>query len=324
MTVAKRLLRLVRYLLPITLIASVWLALYPFWLRCEFPKPHSLAYKDSAKSVSTAYFPSEAPFRLLAFGDPQLEGDSSLPDPDEPLFPSVNIFLEGIAQKKWTSIPRDFVATLKEAILEEIPRNLKSFRKRVDLFGNDYYLAHIYRTLHWWTQPTHITVLGDLLGSQWVSDEEFENRAWRFWNRVFENGERVPDELMSNFVDGEGHTPTITLGEDEAWSKRIINIAGNHDIGYAGDIEEHRIARFERVFGKVNWDIRFELPAGKNNASQSQSLPSIHIIVLNSMNLDGPARSPHLASQTYDFMNKVIQRSRPVEDRKASLKAYLD
>ena len=39
--------------------------------------------------------------------------------------------------------------------------------------------------------PTHTVVLGDLLGSQWIGDEEFERRAERFWGTVFGEGERV-------------------------------------------------------------------------------------------------------------------------------------
>jgi hypothetical protein len=72
-----------------------------------------------------------------------------------------------------------------------------------------------------------------------------------------------------------------------------------------------RIERFERVFGKANWDIKF-----KHHLSNTSVIPTLHIIVLNSLNLDTPVISGELQSATYDFINKdVITKSSPVEDR---------
>lgn len=181
----------------------------------------------------------------------------------------------------------------------------------MDLLGNDFYLAHVYRTLHWWTRPTHVTVLGDLIGSQWISDGEFESRGGRFWGRVFNGGNRVPD--------GE---EVGVLGGLE-WEKRIINVAGNHDIGYAGDISAARIERFERMFGRANWDVRFRLQPehlhfanGADNASSAIPAPTIHLINLNSLTLDTPALDADIQSASYAYLNELImQRSYPVEDR---------
>jgi hypothetical protein len=189
---------------------------------------------------------------------------------------------------------------------------VKGLRKRVDLLGNDYYLAHIFRTLHWWTKPTHVTVLGDLVGSQWVNDNEFESRGRRYWNRMLVGTTRVEDELID---PSQGEREKIFSLDDATWTTRVINIAGNHDIGYAGDISETRLERFERVFGKANWDIRFEYPTAPNASVEATVTPSIHIIVLNSLLLDTPALSDKLQSDTIAYLNSVITgRSKPVED----------
>ena len=198
---------------------------------------------------------------------------------------------------------------LKRVFTSELPAKLQAWRKQLDLIGNDYYLAHIYRTLHWYTAPTHVTVLGDLLGSQWIDDEEFERRGWRFWQRVFRHAQKVEDEIM-------GEPTTEVLGQDKVWSRRIMNIVGNHDVGYAGDMTVERLQRFEYEFGKVNWEITFRLPPlHLSNETVIRTVTELRVIVLNSMNLDTPAHSQELQSQTYDFINNVITRSKPVEDR---------
>ncbi|PYH84087.1 hypothetical protein BO82DRAFT_381946 [Aspergillus uvarum CBS 121591] len=205
----------------------------------------------------------------------------------------------------------------------DLPRTLKAVRKRLDLLGNDYYLAHIYRTLHWWTQPTHVTVLGDLIGSQWVSDEEFQRRGHRYWERVFQ-GDQNNNKIQNNNTDFALNPTT----HSSPWTNRILNVVGNHDIGYAGDASASRIARFEETFGTVNWDVKFWLnTASSVSASTSASAshpntalhpnpPQIHIINLNSLTLDTPAYSPDIQSASYDYLNALItDRLAPVTDR---------
>ncbi|EDU43156.1 conserved hypothetical protein [Pyrenophora tritici-repentis Pt-1C-BFP] len=114
---------------------------------------------------------------------------------------------------------------------------------------------------------------------------------------------------------------TEVLGADKNWAKRVINIAGNHDIGYGGDIDESRIERFERAFGSVNWDIWFTLPDELRQNSTNPSIqksntpPTLRLVVLNTMNLDTPAWSSELQTETYDYLNHVITTSLPVDDK---------
>jgi len=320
---------LFRFLLPACLVATAYLYLYPIVNGCDFPSPALVSGKrgpdtcifepkpqnpfDDLDGISKAppppppRPPETAPFRLLVLADPQLEGDTSLPKaPNGTLIALKHVYFslsEG-------NIPHA-IGGLLRAIREIIPDVLRApqyLRKSLDLFGNDYYLAHIYRSLRWWAAPTHVTVLGDLLGSQWVSDAEFERRTGRFWKRVFKGSQKVGSDLLHGEQYSEKGPRREVLGADPSWSDRIINVAGNHDIGYAGDIDEERIERFERLLGPVNGDIVFTLPN-----TTALNAPTIRIIVLNSMNLDGPALSDELVMSTFGFINNAIDHSSPVE-----------
>ena len=312
-------------LLPVAFIGTTWLYLYPFFHGCAFPQPNN---------TSLPLLSSQAPFRLLALGDPQLEGDSSLPDPNTPIFSSLEDVASDLRNAKYDpSSIRDILLTATKGTAKDLCAWLEGYRKMIDLWGNDWYLAHIVRSVRWWTEPTHIAVLGDLLGSQWITDGEFEARAGRYWGTVMRGLEKVPDPIMSTYVESDRYDePEVehkktwvstkeVLGADKAWEKRVINIAGNHDIGYAGDIDNLRVERFERAFGNVNWDMWFTLPPSLNTSTTEDSEiakdppPALRLVILNTMNLDTPAWTDSLQAETYAFMNHVITTSRPVTDK---------
>ncbi|XHG06679.1 hypothetical protein AWENTII_009866 [Aspergillus wentii] len=347
--------RLLAVLLPLAIASSLYLYLYPLFHGCAFPLPKTNNQTSSTTSnsllntilqhVAPESASDPAIFRLLVLADPQLEGDSSLPNPNNELLPRLRYHWAKITSSIEEQEPESesesespvyenvlsaVLTALRIFAREDIPRSLRAVRKRVDLLGNDYYLAHIYRTLHWWSHPSHVTVLGDLIGSQWVTDEEFERRGSRFWERVFRGGERVEEELTvtggdSNEKTGEVVAPLEMLGsaneKSSAWTRRIMNVAGNHDIGYAGDVSEARMERFERVFGRTNWDIRFQLPPMEQGGSGDGSVssvvtPTLHIINLNTLTFDTPALSENVQSRTYAYLNELIsKRIHPVEDR---------
>jgi hypothetical protein len=313
--------QVLRLILPIALLSTLYLYLYPVAKGCAFPSTNgsiTRAFKDTfVQHISseidggietTLPGASLAPFRLLVLADPQLEGDSSLPKREDSFVPRLSAHWADLAGAPLTKKPKVLQGATSTVIRRDIPQALLELRKRIDLWGNDYYLGHIYRTLKWWTKPTHVTVLGDLIGSQWVSDDEFEWRGWRYWNRMVPDGIRVEDNITT--LSDESVENVFEIN-DVSWKNRIINIAGNHDIGYAGDITEARMERFERVFGNANWDVRFEYPTTGTDLP-----PSIHMIVLNSLMLDTPALSPDLQSSTYSYLNSVMsKRGRSVEDK---------
>lgn len=333
MRISPLLFALAQFLIYPAVITTVLLYFFPLFTGCEFPptsKPQTTCYLNGSQTKPSA--PSTvAPFRLLAFGDPQLEGDTSLPDPNAPFFPSLfrldHLRKDGPIEYNYQVLK----TTAEEVIHLDIPRIFQMYRKKLDLLGNDYYLAHIYRGLHWWLQPTHTAVLGDLLGSQWISDGEFDKRADRFWNRVFRHGTRVEDEIVNG---GAGRVEV--LGEDERWSRRILTVPGNHDVGYAGDMTRERMDRFERQFGKTNWDITFTLPENESARADTSmtdkvaslftgasETPSIRIFSINSMNLDGPVYDSELQTETYEYINNAISRSPSVRTSKNTLNIIL-
>lgn len=370
MSLRSLLARILALLAPLTLSAVVYLYLYPVFNGCAFPLPKSQSSNTTSDSIlkslernavvntflqhlrpSIAADTEPAIFRLLVLADPQLEGDTSLPLPEWELVPRMRSHWRAVQEaldnaSATTSTMRSLLdqhvlsnitTGLRNLASDDIPRSLRAVQKQLDLFGNDYYLAHIYRTLFWWTRPTHTTVLGDLVGSQWIPDEEFLWRAQRFWRRVFRGGERVDDyitqtgaaETKGDDEEIKQHLEPLGPDSDPAWPRRVINIAGNHDIGYAGDVSEARMERFEREFGRANWDIRFqhppisrgargvdkEYPSQSTAAEEKTITPTLHLINLNTLILDTPALSPALQDHSYDYLNDLIShRLYPVED----------
>lgn len=317
-------------LVPTCALLSSYLYLYPLFHFCAFPSPEQstrTAYFNTLRG-HTPFAPRNAslkiaPFRLLALGDPQLEGESSIHDADATNFPHLSKFWNDALLRDGTVHSplqrlRHSLHDLIDFYLDDIPKALAVYRKRLDLIGNDYYLGHIYRTMHWWTGPTHVTILGDLVGSQWIDDAEFEVRRWRYWNRVFHGGVLVPEEVewLSS-----GDDDALVLGEDSAaWKRRVINVAGNHDVGYAGDLTKERLERFTKAYGKPNYELRFQMPVafakGEENEEEEgfgeRPVPELRIVVFNDMNLDTPAGSQEMQQETYGFLNHVITSSEDV------------
>jgi hypothetical protein len=60
---------------------------------------------------------------------------------------------------------------------------------RIDIWGNDRYLRHVHRSSLQQILPeaTHEVVLGDLFGSQWIEDDEFESRVHRYKEIIFKD-----------------------------------------------------------------------------------------------------------------------------------------
>lgn len=347
-----------RIIAPLSVALTIYLYLFPLFQTCAFPlpladgvdtglgafrataalhSPFAPAPADgpgpsngTASDKTRVSRPPLAPFRLLALGDPQLEGDTSIPNAYSRSFPHLRAFFRHVTFQTYHSSLRQRIRqSLHDTVdfyLEDIPNSLEAIRKRIDIVGNDFYLAHIYRTLHWWTRPTHVSVLGDLIGSQWINDAEFDRRSERYWTRVFRGGERVPDDIARYPADD--YDLAGTLGEEsdemEEWVRRVINVAGNHDIGYAGDINMERLGRFERSFGKVNYELRFELPVADEtlraavydeatNPDSDRLVPELRIVVLNNMNLDTPALSQEIQDASYRYINSVINTASAVE-----------
>ncbi|CAG8762669.1 6809_t:CDS:2, partial [Dentiscutata heterogama] len=108
----------------------------------------------------------------------------------------------------------------------------EGIRGEIDLLGNDIYIRHVYTSFVspyslFTHKPTHTIILGDLFSSQWTNDKEFKKRVERYkWI----------------FGDPRGE-----------YTHELINLTGNHDIGYGSDMSRYRVDRWEREFGKTNF-----------------------------------------------------------------------
>ncbi|KAI2641020.1 hypothetical protein GGS21DRAFT_487349 [Xylaria nigripes] len=331
----------VRILSIVAVICTLHLYLYPLFRGCAFPLPPAASNTSESFTIPPAFHETlrqhvsgptgvSAPFRLLALGDPQLEGDTSIPTYGRSPFFHLEWAIKHLTfqteQPSLRARLRQLTHDLVDVFFDDIPDALETIRKHIDLFGNDFYLAHIYHSLKWWAKPTHVTVLGDLLGSQWIGDPEFHRRSWRFWNRPFRGAERIPDDVAQYPVVHYNVSGIIGSEDSEAavWQRRIINVAGNHDIGYAGDLTPERLERFELAFGKAAYELRFRYPIAdpvvnatifdpEHNLGSNRLPPELRIININNMNLDTPALNLSLQDETYSFINAIIQTSPAVE-----------
>ncbi len=112
---------------------------------------------------------------------------------------------------------------------------------------NDWYFWVIMRNVYHLLRPHHIVVLGDLFSSQYIDSIEFQIRKARY--------ER-------NFG------PTLLAPS----TTKLINLTGNHDVGYGDDLPDYRMTYFETQFGHQNTVYK----EGEH-----------HFVILNSMALDG-------------------------------------
>lgn len=196
--------------------------------------------------------------------------------------------------------------------------------KRLDNFGNDHYLGHIYKTMKRRLEPNYVAVLGDLFSSQWIEDSEFFNRTRRYVERLYvqpdEHKKYVLDFINENtrvdwktfLEDTKGkdihdlefgfqdvydwNTPNYT--KQLANEPLFLNVSGNHDIGYSGDATWQHMARYFKLFGKDNFWIEY-------NRGTPQAY---RIVVLNSLLLEGPALQPEFLEYTWEFLYQLFER----------------
>jgi hypothetical protein len=273
---------LIDLLLPAAVMMNIYLYFYPILYSCSFAQP-------SADRV--------AEFRLLTLADPQLEGDTSL-----------------LRYRRRARTPEALEGmTVTERIKEEISAAVsegKKYGKMLDLWGNDLYLKHVYGTVKKYTRPSHVAVVGDLVGSQWIGDEEFARRGERFW-KIFYDAQPVTHELVE-----AGHA------DSEEWARRVIVLPGNHDVGYAGDVTRRRLQRFEDTFGRYNYRLSFHPPRNSSFAV-SDPPPELRVAVLNSLTLDTPILDQSLADESYQFIDSLLKNNTVLPSQATVLLTHL-
>ncbi|KAJ1968554.1 hypothetical protein IWQ62_001173 [Dispira parvispora] len=146
----------------------------------------------------------------------------------------------------------------------------------LDLKFNDYYTRHIVRTIHHKTRPTHVGYMGDIFSYQWLNKQEFGRRVERF-------------RWVSGQTDGDGNflSPSVS----------VVNVSGNHDIGYGQDVNPRYLRQWEQAFGAVNYQSM--LTVANNSRTQ-------RMVVLNTQNLD-KSHDKNLQNDTWSFLQQVVK-----------------
>lgn len=207
----------------------------------------------------------------------------------------------------------------------QINGNWKSTKyiKRLDNYGNDHYLGHIYKTMQARLKPSHVAVMGDQFSSQWILDLEFYNRTYRFVERLFPRDPLYKLTVIDTWKKHENYDWEKYMADEHAmdpdhrfstrqyfdlydWYKPenhqpnfqnplFINLTGNHDIGYSGDATWQHMARFHLLFGQNNYVIYY-------NKGTPQEW---RIVVLDSLTLEGPALQEEFREYTWSFLEHL-------------------
>lgn len=195
--------------------------------------------------------------------------------------------------------------------------------KRLDNFGNDYFLGHIYKIMQTRLKPSHVAVMGDQFSSQWILDSEFYNRTYRFVERLFPRDPLYKQTVIDTWkkhqdydwetwldleqqMDPAHRFKTRTYYDVYDWynpetkepnfnNPLFINLTGNHDIGYSGDATWQHMARFHLLFGQNNYVIYY------NKGTPEEW----RLIVLDSLTLEGPALQEEFRNYTWSFLENI-------------------
>ncbi|CUM64708.1 uncharacterized protein PRCAT00002317001 [Priceomyces carsonii] len=206
---------------------------------------------------------------------------------------------------------------------------LTPYIKRLDNYGNDYYLGHIYNVMSKRMRPSHVAVMGDLFSSQWILDSEFFNRTYRYVERLFPRPLEYKKNVVDTFLKHENYDWQRFLREenemdpDVRFESRVnydvydwlhenvsipnfevplfINLTGNHDIGYSGDATWQHMCRFHQLFGQNNYVINYN--KGKPEEWR--------LVVLDSLTLEGPALQSEFINFTWSFLEKLQEKQNP-------------
>ncbi|KAK6200504.1 calcineurin-like phosphoesterase-domain-containing protein [Scheffersomyces amazonensis] len=213
----------------------------------------------------------------------------------------------------------------------QINGNWKStpYIKRLDNYGNDYYLGHIYSVMQSRLNPSHVAVMGDLFSSQWIHDSEFYNRTNRFVERLFPRPLEYKKNVVETYEKHEDYDWRAWLDQEvnmdpvDRFKSRVyndvydwfnhsakypnfynplfINLTGNHDIGYSGDATWQHMARFHHLFGQNNYVINY------NKGTPEEW----RIVILDSLTLEGPALQEEFLNYTWSFLNNLNDIENP-------------
>lgn len=124
---------------------------------------------------------------------------------------------------RWTDPSSSKIVLLADPQMEGHARVFfQGYFGHINNVMNDLYYRHIILNIQWYLKPEYVIVLGDLFSQQHLDDKEFAKRVERY-----------------NFIFEQVHGSHFIL----------INMTGNHDIGYGFEHYRWEINRFIRTFG---------------------------------------------------------------------------
>jgi hypothetical protein len=79
--------------------------------------------------------------------------------------------------------------------------------------------------------------------------------------------------------------------------ERFMNVTGNHDVGYAGELNPERLGRWETHFGHSNFVYTLNVPG----------IPiPLRVVLFNTLNLDSPATDADMQHTTHSFLRSLL------------------
>eukprot|EP01061_Rhynchopus_euleeides_P023604 TRINITY_DN38356_c0_g1_i1.p1 TRINITY_DN38356_c0_g1~~TRINITY_DN38356_c0_g1_i1.p1 ORF type:complete len:420 (+),score=143.89 TRINITY_DN38356_c0_g1_i1:141-1262(+) len=159
---------------------------------------------------------------------------------------------------------------------------------------NDVYYAFITHTMARKFGPFDaVLMLGDLFSFQYHKDPEFfdvERRLrWAFQEPIPLRQEPLPPPPAP---PAGGDDSLVLDPEDAPHDTPFYFLAGNHDVGYASELPQGVVARFERTFNKRHWVREVALGAGH---------PGLLLVACDGMELDGVLRS----QRSWEFLKRA-------------------
>lgn len=168
----------------------------------------------------------------------------------------------------------------------------------------DLYLKRSYRHLLRLLQPDSTLFLGDLFdgGREWGSisyaspEDRYRQYGQDFWVREYKRFQRM-------FIDG-WYDAGIARLPSAGGRQLIVSLPGNHDLGFAGGIDEQVKSRFDAHFGPLN----------RIDVLGNHTFVSLDTVSLSAMDQVDPQTGSHGAGDGSAAATTSTKIWKPVED----------
>lgn len=125
----------------------------------------------------------------------------------------------------------------------------------------------------------------------WRKHEDYDWWTWLQEEQQLSDAERFAGRSYTDIYDW-CHPDRAEPNFD---NPLFINLTGNHDIGYSGDATWQHMARFHLLFGQNNYVLYYNRGTAKE----------WRLVVLDSLTLEGPALQEEFRQFTWSFLDKL-------------------